>query len=176
MIGLWRAITGAIMAARLMMTTIPMPRRARLSRRNLCRCLVSSIVLPPPLRRWISERRRRIRRLTLPSAMLPEVLGRHRPHPMLQTLGKTCNDRVHVAIPVAGFARLDSLDHETEASVRLAERDDEQDWHVESQSEYRRTAGRLGRPSKEGNERRRQPEYALIGNECDRSAIAQRAR
>src|SRR3981081_2490559 len=107
-IGLWGAISGASIAARLMITTIPIPMRARLSRRNLCRCLGSSIV--SSLRGWISERRRRIRGLPLPPAMLPEVLRGHDPHPVLQTLRETCNDRVHVAIPIASLPRLDSLD------------------------------------------------------------------
>src|SRR3981081_2735251 len=146
-IGLWRAISGASTAARLMTTTIPIPMRARLSRRNLCRCLGSSIV--SSLRRWISERRRRVRRLPLPPAMLPEVLCGHYPHPVLQPLRKTCNDRVHVAIPVARLSSFDSLDADPVPAVRLPDGDDEQNRDLETQSEYRRAARGLGRPSEE---------------------------
>src|SRR6478672_2723332 len=128
-IGLCRAMSGARIAARVITTTIPIPMRARLSPRNLCRCLGSSIV--SSLRRWISERRRRVRRLPLPPAMLPEVLRRYYPHPMLQTLRKTCDDRVHITIPIARLPRLDSLDDDPVAAARLADCDDEQNRHLE---------------------------------------------
>src|SRR4026207_2545018 len=49
-------------------------------------------------RGWISELRRCVRRLTLPATVLPEILLRHDPHPLLEMLGESSNDAVHVPI------------------------------------------------------------------------------
>jgi len=57
--------------------------------------------------------------------MLPEVLCRHYPNPVLQTLGKTCNYRVNVAIPLACLSGFDSLDDNPVLTIRLPDRDDE---------------------------------------------------
>src|SRR5688572_22322541 len=176
-IGFCRAMRGASSAARPMITTIAIPMRARLSRRNLCRCLGSSIALPRRYSsRWISQLARRVRRLSLPSAVLPEILRRHRSYPFLEMLRETCNDRVDVAIPVACNWRLDSLDHDPVATIRLAQRDDEYDGHLESQGEYRRTAGSLRRPAEERHEGGRQTQNPLVGDERDGPSTAQRPR
>src|SRR5687768_4125365 len=176
-IGFCRAIRGASRAARLMITTIPIPMRARLSRRNLCRCLGSSIALPRRYSsRWISQLARCVRRLPLPSAVLPEILRRHRAYPFLEMLRETCNDRVDGAIPVACLWRLDSLDDDSIATIRLAQRDHEYDRHVESQGEYRRAARSLGRPAKERHEGGRQTKNPLIGDERDSPSAAERPR
>src|SRR5215210_1188523 len=165
-IGFCLAINGARIAARVMMMTMPIPIRARLSRRNLCRCLGSSI--SPHLlwsSGWISQLGWRVRRLTPPSAMLPEVLRGHRAHPFLQMLRETSNDCIDIAVAIASLRRLDSLDHDSIPPIRLAQRDDEYDRHVESQGEYRRASRSLCRPSKEGNEGRCETHDALVGHE-----------
>src|SRR2546423_205394 len=152
-IGFCRAMSGASIAARVMTTTIPIPIRARLSRTSRCRCLGSSMALLSSSG-WISQLARRVRRLSFPSAVLPEVLRRYRAYPLLQMLSKSCNDRVDIAVHVTRLRRLDALDHDSIASIRIAQGDDEHDRHVESQGEYRSAARRLCRPPEEWDERR----------------------
>src|SRR5512132_3797763 len=168
-IGLWWAISGARSAASAMMTTIPIPRRARLSRRNLSRCLGSSIFLLS-LRRGVAQLRRRVRRLASPSAVLPKVLRRSDPHPMLQTRRKTCHDRVDVAIHVSGTFCLDPLQDDPKSPVGFSKRDHEDDRHPESQGEYRGSTRRFRRASEERHKGRGQAKHTLIGDESNRTA------
>src|SRR3954462_5398932 len=88
------------------------------------------------LSRWIPELRRCVRRLTLPSAVLPEILRGHYSHPMFQALRETRYNCIHIAISLTRLLRFDSLDPHSKAAVRLPERNDEQYGHLESQGEY----------------------------------------
>src|SRR5215210_3074689 len=137
-IGFWRAMRGARSAARLMTTTIPIPMRARLSLRNLRRCLGSSIALQSC--GWISQLGRCVRRLSFPSTVLPKVLRRYLANPFLEMLRETSNYCVDVTVPFTSLWRFDPLDHDSIASIRLAKSDHEHDGHIESQGEYRRAA------------------------------------
>ena len=149
--------------------------RARLSRRNLCRCLGSSIVLLSYADGSLS------------AAGVSGGCRFHRRCCQKYCAGTTrtqCSKRSVKRATIAstsrsrspGLPRLDALDHHSITSVRLPERDDEQDRHLESQGEYRRSAGSLGRSPEKGNEGGCESKHSLVGDERHRAARAQRSR
>src|SRR5687768_7545431 len=177
-IGFCLAMRGASTAARVIMTTMTIPIRARLSRKNLFRCAGSSIncLRLDFSRRWIPQLRRRVRRLAFPSAVLPEVLRRRDTHPLFEKLGVASDDRIYITVLVPRRGNLDRLEHKSKASIRFSYGDHEQDGHLETQGEYRRASRGLCRTAEERHESRRETKHSLVRDEAYRSSVAQRAR
>ncbi len=91
-------------------------------------------------------------RLAAPSAMLPEILLGILSHPLLEKLTVPPDHCVDVPLPFDCTLYLDRLEYSLEFTARLPEHVHEENLDVESQGEYRKSAGSLCRPPEKRDE------------------------
>src|SRR6478672_1551111 len=107
---------------------------------------------------------------------MPEILLRVAPHPTLERCGVARDDRIDVAVAIAGVLHENRLEREPVLAIRLPDSHAEHHRDLESQGEDRRAARRLGGSAEKWNERRGQPEHTLVGEESNGPVVAERTR
>src|SRR6186713_82105 len=103
------AISGANTAPATISAMTARPINERVSRRSVAHTDRFTTSAPAS---WLAQLGRGVRRLAAPAAVVPEILLRVAPHPALERRGVTCNDRVDIAVAIAGVLDRDALEHE----------------------------------------------------------------